>query len=178
MLNRYLGEMSDAILDHGGTLVAYMGDGIMAVFGAPLRRRTTPTGRSRAAREMLEVRLRGSTRAARERARRWFRMGIGINSGPVMSGNVGSARRVEYAAVGDTTNTASRLEAMTKGTPHQLLIADATRAALKRPLHDLVPVDDLEIRGRDGTCGPWTLADPAEPTGVAAAEEPQRRPAA
>ena len=53
-------------------------------------------------------------------------MGIGLNSGPVMSGNVGSERRLEYTAIGDTTNTASRLEGMTKGTPHQLYVADST----------------------------------------------------
>ena len=57
-------------------------------------------------------------------------MGIGLNSGPVMSGNVGSERRLEYTAIGDTTNTAARLEGMTKGTPHQLFVADSTRAAL------------------------------------------------
>ena len=56
-----------------------------------------------------------------------FKMGIGLNSGPVMSGNVGSERRLEYTALGDTTNTAARLEGMTKGTPHQLFISDTTR---------------------------------------------------
>ena len=64
-------------------------------------------------------------------------MGIGLNSGPVMSGNVGSERRLEYTALGDTTNTAARLEGMTKGTPHQLFVADTTRemldAAGRRP---------------------------------------------
>ena len=54
-------------------------------------------------------------------------MGIGLNTGPVMSGNVGSERRLEYTALGDTTNTAARLEGMTKGTPHQLYIADTTK---------------------------------------------------
>ncbi len=54
-------------------------------------------------------------------------MGIGINSGSVMSGQVGSERRIEYTAIGDTTNTAARLEGMTKGTPHQVFIADSTR---------------------------------------------------
>ena len=59
-------------------------------------------------------------------------MGIGLNSGAVMSGNVGSERRLEYTALGDTTNTAARLEGMTKGTPHQLYVADSTRSRLSR----------------------------------------------
>ena len=63
-----------------------------------------------------------------------FKMGIGLNSGPVMSGNVGSERRLEYTALGDTTNTAARLEGMTKGTPHQLFISDTTKQALTRPV--------------------------------------------
>ena len=56
-------------------------------------------------------------------------MGLGLNSGFVMSGNVGSERRLEYTAIGDTTNTAARLEGMTKGTPHMLFLADDTRHA-------------------------------------------------
>ena len=61
---------------------------------------------------------------------RGFEMGIGLNSGPVMSGQVGSERRIEYTAIGDTTNTAARLEGMTKGSGHQLFVADSTRRAL------------------------------------------------
>ena len=68
-----------------------------------------------------------------------FAMGIGICSGFVMSGNVGSDRRLEYATVGDTTNTAARLQSMTKETPHAVLIADSTRAALTRQAPDLTP---------------------------------------
>ena len=76
-------------------------------------------------------------------------MGIGLNSGPVMSGNVGSERRLEYTALGDTTNTAARLEGMTKGTPHQLYVADSTRArADGSPADDLVEVGEFEVRGR------------------------------
>jgi adenylate cyclase len=122
VLNRYLSEMSDAILDHSGTLVAYMGDGIMAVFGAPLSQADHADRALAAAREMLEVRLPRFNAWLREAGLGSdFRIGIGLNSGHVMSGHVGSERRVEYTAVGDTTNTAARIEAMTKDTPHQLL---------------------------------------------------------
>ena len=126
-LNRYLTEMSEAILDHGGTLVAYMGDGIMAVFGAPLKQDDHADRALEAAREMLD-RMEGFNGWLREQGLHdGFKMGIGLNSGPVMSGNVGSERRLEYTALGDTTNTAARLEGMTKGTPHQLYLADTTK---------------------------------------------------
>ena len=120
VLNHYLSEMSDAILDNGGTLVAYMGDGIIAVFGAPL----DPGRPRRPGARAPRARCSSRPAAALQRvdplagaAATGFRMGIGLNSGHVMSGHVGSERRVEYAAVGDTTNTASRIEALTKGTP-------------------------------------------------------------
>ena len=130
VLNRYLSEMSDAILDHGGTLVAYMGDGIMAVFGAPIAQADHADRALSTAREMLAVRLpRFNEWLRAQELGEGFRMGIGLNSGMVMSGNVGSERRVEYTAVGDTTNTAARIEQLTKGTPHQLLLSCDPRVA-------------------------------------------------
>ena len=171
MLNKYLSEMSDAILDHGGTLVAYMGDGIMAVFGAPIEQDDHADRALAAAREMLDVRLPRFNAWLREKGlAEGFRMGIGLNSGRVMSGNVGSERRVEYTAIGDTTNTAARLEGMTKGTPHQLFVADSTRSRLKEPPPDLVFVDEFEVRGRQARVKLWSLPDTdpavATPSGV------------
>jgi adenylate cyclase len=158
VLNRYLEEMSDAIMDHGGTLVAYMGDGIMAVFGAPLPQDDHADRAFAAAREMLHRRLpRVNASLAESGLDGAFRMGIGLNSGPVMSGNVGSSRRVEYTAVGDTTNTAARLEGMTKGTPHQLFMSDATRAQLTTGADDVVEAGELPVRGRSAPIRIWTL---------------------
>jgi adenylate cyclase len=165
VLNAYLTEMSDAILDHGGTLVSYMGDGIMAVFGAPLEQ---PDHRDRAlaaARAML-ARLDAFNERMRDELPDGFRMGIGVNSGLVMSGNVGSSRRLEYTAIGDTVNTASRIEGMTKGTPHQLFVADSTYCGLRARPDDLVFVDELPVRGRQSRVRLWapaaeTIADDA-----------------
>lgn len=158
ILNRYLTEMSDAILGHGGTLVAYMGDGIMAVFGAPLTQDDHADRALRAACEMLERLTRFNEWLAAEHGAQPLRMGIGLNTGPVMSGNVGSDRRLEYTALGDTTNTAARLEGMTKGTPHQLFLAESTREALVEPRRDLEFVDEMEVRGRETRIRIWTLA--------------------
>jgi adenylate cyclase len=85
-----------------------------------------------------------------------FQMGVGINSGSVMSGQVGSERRIEYTAVGDTTNTAARLEGMTKGTPHQIFIADSTRDEMADGRR-LAFVDEYPVRGRIEGIRVWTL---------------------
>lgn len=159
VLNRYLGQMTDAIMDHGGTLIAYMGDGIMAVFGAPIEQPDHADRALAAAREMLDVRLPAFCEWMREAGRGdGFRMGIGLNSGEVMSGQVGSVRRMEYTTIGDTVNTASRLEGMTKGTEHQLFVADSTRQALTREVPGLIHVGDFAVRGREREIGIWSLA--------------------
>jgi adenylate cyclase len=174
-LNQYLTAMSEAILDNGGTLVAYMGDGIMAVFGAPLQQDDHADRGLAAARDMLR-RLEGFNEWLRQEGlHQGFKMGIGLNSGPVMSGHVGSERRLEYTALGDTTNTAARLEGMTKGTPHQLYVAETTRSALIRPVDDLIDAGEFEVRGRKAKVRLWSLppegevmpdpADAAKPAG-------------
>ena len=157
VLNRYLTEMSDAILDHDGTLVAYMGDGIMAVFGAPIASDDHADKALGAAREMLERLERFNDWLRSEGLGDGFKMGIGLNTGDVMSGNVGSARRLEYTTIGDTTNSAARLEGMTKGTPYQLFVADSTRSRLATPPDDLESLDELEVRGRKGAMKVWAL---------------------
>jgi adenylate cyclase len=177
VLNHYLSEMSDAILDHGGTLVAYMGDGIFAVFGAPLEMPDHADRALATAREMLEVRLPRFNQWIKDQSLgEGFRMGIGLNSGNVMSGHVGSERRVEYAAVGDTTNTASRLESMTKGTPHQLFLSDSTREALTQSDERLVYVDEVAIRGRVERMKIWSVKEPEPAEAAAGAEVPVGEP--
>ena len=183
ILNRYLTEMSNAILDRGGTLVAYMGDGIMAVFGAPIEQSDHADRAVAAAREMLDRMAAFNKQLASEGISDGFKMGVGLNSGSVMSGNVGSDRRLEYTVIGDVTNTAARLEGMTKGTDHQVFLADSTRALLTGEPSDLERVGDFEVRGRAAKISVWTLSDldfgaPPEPevegaeSGPEAAGEP------
>ena len=178
VVNFYLEEMTAAILAAGGTLIAYMGDGIMALFGAPLEQPDHADRALAAAREMIGPRLaRFNEWMLVEGHASGFRMGVGLHSGPVMAGNVGSEERLDYTAIGDTTNTASRLEGMTKGTPHMLLLSGATRERLTRPPDDLVFFDELEIRGRAEKIAVWSIATPS-PTAPEEAAEEAAEPAA
>ena len=163
VLNRYLTLMSDVILDNGGTLVAYMGDGIMAVFGAPIEMDDHADRALRAARHMTGPALQEFNQWMRDQGvGEGFRMGVGLMSGEVMSGNVGSERRLEYTAIGDTTNTAARLEGMTKGQPYMVFVSGTTVKMANDPPADLVSVDRMEVRGRRERVDVWALPDPPE----------------
>ena len=157
VLNRYLTMMTDVILKHGGTLVTFMGDGIMAVFGAPIEMEDHADRALAASREMAGPALDSFNEWMAEQGEpEGFRIGIGLNSGPVMAGNVGSERRLEYTVIGDTTNTASRIEGMTKGTPHTIYLAESTREFLSDDDGQLEHVDSVDVRGRSAQVVIWT----------------------
>jgi adenylate cyclase len=86
-----------------------------------------------------------------------FRMGIGVSSGPFMWGNVGSSRRLEYTAIGDTVNTAARLQDLTKELGRPVLVSDSTRSLLREGSTELEFVDDHDIRGKKERVRLWTL---------------------
>jgi adenylate cyclase len=158
VVNHYLGELTEAILGHGGTLTSYLGDGFMAIFGAPIEQADHADRALAAAREILEERLpRFNEWFRKEGYGEGFRMGIGLNSGVFLAGNVGSERRLEYTAMGDTINTAARLEALTKGSVHSAFIAESTRDALTSPANGLVFAGEHEVRGRAGMVKVWSL---------------------
>jgi adenylate cyclase len=159
VLNRYHEEMTDAVMAHGGTLISFMGDGIMAVFGAPIEMTDHADRAYTAAKEMLSDRLPTVNEWMREReVGAEFQIGIGLNSGPVMAGNLGSSKRLEYTTIGDTVNTASRLEGMTKGSGHSLFVADSTRELLSERDGELSYVDSLPVRGRAEEIRVWAPA--------------------
>jgi adenylate cyclase len=170
VVNCYLNEMTEAILDAGGTLISYMGDGIMAIFGAPLEQEDHADRAVAAAREMIGPRLeRFNEWLAEEGFDHRFAMGVGLNSGTVMAGNVGSEQRIEYTAIGDTTNTASRLEGMTKDHEAMLFIAASTRERMRSGAEELSHVGEFEVRGRTGTLAVftiWPLPDLADQAAV------------
>jgi adenylate cyclase len=158
VLNQYLGGVADTISACGGTVIDYMGDGVMAVFGAPIEREDHADRAVVAAQRMLSETLpRFNEWLRQEGLGDGFRMGIGLNSGPLLCGNVGSRDRVGFTAIGDTTNVASRLEGMTKESPYQLFIADSTRGLLHDDPEGLVFVDEFAVRGRDAPVRIWSL---------------------
>lgn len=151
LLNRYLAMVSDAVLEHGGTVVSFQGDGVLAAFGVPVPADDHATRAWRAVRTIVEVGMPELERWARLHGHvgdDGLRVGIGLHSGPVVSGLVGSERRVEYAAVGATTNVAARLQGLGRTHPGQVFLSRETADAIGDrlpPLHELGPVT---LRGR------------------------------
>jgi len=145
ILNNYFTHVTDIIFDHGGTLDKYLGDGVMALFGAPLSKGNDAENSVRAAQaiQRLVIEL---NRDAAERQWPEFGVGIGINSGIVTAGNIGSPRRIDYTVIGDTVNTASRL--MSNAPAGKIIISQATAADLTQGKFVLAALTPLTVKGK------------------------------
>lgn len=141
------------ILDrHGGIVNKFLGDGFLALFGAPLDAHDAAHQAVAAAREMLEANDRVNT------ATSWpLRIGIGIHFGEVVAGNIGSPRRKEYTVIGDTVNFAARLEALNKDFNSQFLISQAVHDTLGDECRDAVSLGEVVVRGYDKPVPVWRL---------------------
>jgi len=148
LLNEYFSEMVEVIFEHGGILDKYIGDAIMAVFGAPLSSAHDADNAVRTAIRMQQVLVSFNARRAQAGAPP-LDMRIGINSGSVVAGNIGSARRMDYTVVGDSVNLASRLETANKIYGTTVLVSGSTVAQL-RERYELREIDWLRVRGRAG----------------------------
>lgn len=129
LLNSYYTLMFDAIGGHGGIINQMLGDGLMAIFGAPLPRADHRDRAVRAALDMLEMVEAFNAEQARA-GRLAIRIGVGIASGPVVAGLTGTAQRATYTCVGDVVNVAAHLEAHTKVSGRSILIDEDTRRGL------------------------------------------------
>jgi adenylate cyclase len=141
------------ILDrHGGIVNKFLGDGFLALFGAPFESEDSAHRAVAAAREML------AANESFNQATSWpLRIGIGIHFGEVVAGNIGSPRRKEYTVIGDTVNFAARLESLNKEFNSQLLISAAVRDALDEAGSDAVSLGEVAIRGYDRPMTVWQL---------------------
>lgn len=143
-LNRFYSLMSEAIFRHGGTLDKYLGDGVLALFGAPYGTERDAVKAVRAAIDMQRSMLSFNQELAAA-GQPPIAMGIGINTGPAIVGFIGSDARLDYTAIGDTVNTASRLEHLAK--PGQILISEHTMQALDASV-SYVPLEAVQVKGR------------------------------
>jgi adenylate cyclase len=140
ILNMYLEAMTEIILKHNGTIIEFLGDGILVLFGAPITRRDDAQNAVACALEMQQAMFEVNANN-RQAGYPDLTMGIGINTGPVVAGNIGSEKRSKYGVVGTAINFAARIESSTIG--GQLLISDST----KLKCDPLLRIDDvLEIK--------------------------------
>ncbi|MCL6621061.1 MAG: adenylate/guanylate cyclase domain-containing protein [Syntrophobacterales bacterium] len=146
VLHDFLTPMSELIVQHGGTLDKYMGDAIMALFGAPLPQEDHALRACRAALAMV-AELTRLDRTWLSRGRPSLAVGIGINTGPVAVGNLGSDRLFDYTAVGDHVNLASRLEGLNKYYGTAILVSEFTAARVKEAVV-LQEVDLVRVKGK------------------------------
>lgn len=157
MLNEYFTIMVDIIFEHGGILDKYIGDAMMAVFGTPF-----PTGRDEDNAVAAAVKMmRGLYAFNLERARRGkqtINIGIGVNSNPVVVGNIGSMRRMDYTCIGDGVNLAARLESACKTYRTNLLISGFTRERLKDD-YVLREVDLIKVKGKTRPVAMFEILD-------------------
>lgn len=150
LINTYFSRATDAILAEGGTIDKFIGDAIMAVFGSPVAHADHARRALRAAVKLSQIaddfRTWVETRFA-DRGLPAFDVGIGIHTGEAVVGNIGSTRRMEFTAIGDTVNTASRLEGVTKTVPYRIIISAVTQAAAGEGLN-VGPRDSVQVKGR------------------------------
>ena len=162
LLNEYMTEMTRVVLAHGGTVDKFIGDGIMAFWGAPLPDPCQALRACQAAREM-QISLASLRGAYQRRGLPPLFMRIGVHSGPVVVGNMGSEDRFDYTAIGDNVNLASRLEGTNKLYHTEILISQDTVDLLGNALM-LRRVDKVVVKGRKQAMGIYTLCDETEVT--------------
>ena len=154
-LNAYFTEMDIAIRAHGGLVLQFIGDEIEAVFGAPIEDARHADGAVAAAREMGR-RLDDWNSARRAAGKAGLRHGIGIHTGTVIAGNIGSDERMSYALVGDAVNLASRIQALNKDFGTQVLVSGVTQARLSSTV-GLEALPAVHVKGRSAEVAVFAL---------------------
>lgn len=152
-LDRAFEVMVEIVDRNGGIVNKFLGDGFLALFGAPLEDPDAGHRAVTAARDIL------AAMAEENEASDWpLRLGIGIHLGVVVAGNVGSSRRKEYTVIGDTVNFAARLEALNREFGSQLLVSETIYDALRTGRDDAIPLGEVAVKGYDQPMPVWKLA--------------------
>lgn len=166
-LNMYMGAMTDIVFDYKGTLDKYIGDAIVAIWGAPLEIGNHAQFAVEGAIKMMEV-LPSINEEFRKLGRPEFNVGIGLNSGECSVGNMGSDRIFSYTALGDNMNLGARLESLCKHYGAQILISDMTLERLNLSAIKTRPIDKVVVKGKTTAVGVhevlhphhWMMKDP------------------
>jgi adenylate cyclase len=161
LLHDFLNPMSNIIINQGGTIDKYMGDAIMALFGAPLVQPDHPKLACRAALEMVAS-LEALNRTWADQGRPPLNVGVGVNTGPVAVGNMGSDRLFDYTAIGDNVNLASRLEGLNKYYGTNILISETTAQSLINGFI-LRDMDLVQVKGKAQAAHIYELLGEGEP---------------
>ncbi|MBI5611345.1 MAG: tetratricopeptide repeat protein [Deltaproteobacteria bacterium] len=156
LLNCHFEAMTEEIVALGGTIDKFIGDAVMAVFGDPGRPRPDDAERCVRAAKAMQLRRSALNVEAIAKGQTPLSIGIGVATGNVVMGNLGSARRMTYTVIGDAVNVASRLETMTKDAKRSVLIDAATRAKLPGDLA-VVELGDFAVKGRAGLVPVYAL---------------------
>ena len=149
LLNRYFAVMSKIVHDHGGTIDKFIGDGLMAFFGAPQTLVNPELHAFHAAQEMLYA-LDALNQELQTEGKAALQIGIGLHGGDAVIGQVGSAERHEYTAIGDTVNTAARIEGLCKDVGYPIVCSQSVTAKLAgiNEADSLVNLGDKNLKGR------------------------------
>jgi adenylate cyclase len=142
LLNQYFSRMTDVIFEYEGTLDKYVGDRLMAVFGAPMEKEDDA---ERAILAALKMRQELAVMMQNMSPEKRFDVRIGINTGHVVAGNIGSPKRMDYTVIGDSVNIASRLESSAQ--PNQILIGEETYRQVKEKFK-IQEVGQKKLRGK------------------------------
>jgi adenylate cyclase len=162
ILNEYFARMSAVVVEEEGFVNKFGGDSLLAVFGTPLN--PNPDHSVRALRAAVRMRS-VLAKFNREQEGAWLpqiMIGIGVATGDIVAGNIGSERKLEYTVIGDAVNVASRLQAMTRDLDKSIL-TDGETARDAAAIASFVPVGEISVRGKRGTVQIFSVEEPGDP---------------
>lgn len=161
LLNEYFGQMLEVIFANSGTLDKFIGDGIMVEFGSPLEDPSQEKHAVLTAIEMQEA-MENLCEKWKNEGKDPLKMGVGVHTGEAVVGNIGSDRRMEYTAIGDTVNVAAGLEKENKRFSSSIIVSQATYEAIKNEF-DFKSLGDINLPGREAKITIYTLASMKKP---------------